>query len=167
MERYKSKIDIKQIYDGDTIEKVMVTLIPKEHLKMNGLEFLQGHDPNVWPGMVMTLDGLTLEFSLRIDGIDAPEMKPEHHYLNGTPRTEESIEKEKALAVKSKNALIELIQKSDNEIYISNPQEGKYARRMVCTCEVKDGDDYIDVGKYLISKNLAKPYEGGTKSPWF
>ena len=165
--RYKSKIDISQIYDGDTIERVVIILIPAEQLNRDNLDLFDVNKSAIWPGLSMTAEGLTYEFNLRIDGIDAPEMKPEHHYRDGTPRTPESIEEEKALALKAKDALIALIQKSGNEIYLSNPKEGKYARRMVCTCEVKDGNKYIDVGKVLVNEKLAKPYEGGTKSQWF
>ena len=120
----------------------------------------------IWPEILLDAEGLKLRFNLRIDGIDTPEMHPRSHYLDGTARTEESIQKEKEMAVAARNALIDLIKEGNNEIYVSQPKEGKYARRMVCTCEVKIKDEYINVADYLIKKNLGKPYEGGTKSKW-
>ena len=166
MKRYKVKIDPSQVYDGDTIERVIITLIPQDESSTIGLNLVKDKPEEIWPGITRTTEGLNLEFNLRIDGIDAPEMEPHHHDANGVQRTVESLNTEKKMARQAKQALLDLISKGNNEIYVSSPKEGKYARRMVCTCEVYIDQNYINVGDYLIEKKLARPYEGGTKSKW-
>ena len=160
----KAKVKPENVYDGDTIEKVSVLIYPLENADANA----KPRNPVLlWPDMYLTDNGIETEFSLRLAGIDTPEIHPYHTYHDGSVRTPESIESEKKLAQEAKQALIDFLRKYDFEIYISNPMDGKYAGRIVCRVFVKDENDKLrSVSNYLLTNNFARPYFGGTKSVW-
>lgn len=83
---------------------------------------------------------------VRIRGIDTPEIR------GGTEET-------KALAQKSKEALIKLF--DGRKITLYNLGRDKYFRILA---DVKADD--IDVKKYMISNGYAKEYDGGEKDSW-
>lgn len=84
--------------------------------------------------------------SVRIRGIDTAEMR------GGTAET-------KALAQKSKDALIKLFENRNITLY--NLNRDKYFRILA---DVKA--DNIEVKEYMIKNGFAKEYDGGKKSSW-
>lgn len=83
------------------------------------------------------------KFSVRLNGIDTPEMKGEN-------------EEEKEIAVKARDALSERIM--GKEIRLENVQTEKYGRLL---CEVYLGNDHLN--KWMIDERYAVEYDGGTK----
>lgn len=84
---------------------------------------------------------------IRVNGIDTPEMR------GSSPAV-------KALAVKAKT-LVSNELTSAKYVILKNIKRGKYFR-VVADVEC-DGNDLAQI---LIDANLAKPYDGGTKTKW-
>jgi endonuclease YncB( thermonuclease family) len=111
--------EITSIYDGDTF-------------RCN----LQGYPPIVGE-----------RISIRINGIDTPEMKDHRPKI-------------KALARKAKQYTVQRLRKG-KQVILRNMQRGKYFRIVA--------DVYVDgrnLGQELIYAGLAKPYDGGKKPKW-
>jgi endonuclease YncB( thermonuclease family) len=83
------------------------------------------------------------KFSVRLNGIDTPEMKGKN-------------EEEKEIAVKARDALSERIM--GKEIRLENVQTEKYGRLL---CEVYLGN--VHLNKWMIDERYAVEYDGGTK----
>jgi endonuclease YncB( thermonuclease family) len=92
--------------------------------------------------------GQDVETSIRIAGIDAPEIKGK-------------CEKERALAEQARQTVIRLL--NDSQIQIYNIRLEKYAGRVMAQVQTADG---IDIGKYMIEKGLARPYHGEKRRSW-
>ncbi len=92
--------------------------------------------------------GQEVETSLRIDGIDTPEIKGK-------------CEKERRLAAAARGELESLL--SDHMIKIYNVRLEKYAGRVLAKAQTTDG---IDIGGHMISKGFARPYHGEKRRPW-
>lgn len=106
-----------KVYDGDTI--TVASRIP---------EF----NPNT-----------IYRFSIRIRGIDAPEMKSQN-------------EEEKEMAIKARDALNKML--LNKIVTLDNLSSEKYSRLLA--------DVYcngISVGDFMLNKRYAVPYDGGTK----
>lgn len=161
---YEAVIDPKNVYDGDTIEKVSVLIYPldsnfdKEAIpELNTLVEL-------WPDIYLAAGGIRCQFNLRLYGIDTPEMHPHHIKPDGTVRTQESLDKEKALAQKAKTVLIDLLKSHKWTIYISDIENGKYAGRFVGKAFVKDENGKLrSIANHLLMKGVARHYFGGHK----
>lgn len=109
---------VYSVYDGDTITVIV----------------------NDWPPLFRKM-------SIRINGIDTPEMRGK-------------CDEEKALAVISKQLNIDALDGA-KIITLENARKGKYFRLLA--------DVYID-GKSLaqmqINAGLARPYDGGARKSW-
>jgi len=92
--------------------------------------------------------GEEIETSLRIDGIDAPEMKGK-------------CAKERTLAEAARQELSILL--DDNLIRIYNIRLEKYAGRVLAQVETSGG---IDIGRHMIEKGFARPYHGEKRQSW-
>ena len=160
---YPAVIKPEDVYDGDTIENVSVLIYPLDELIKNKVK-----DPlQLWPNVLLTNQGIVANFSLRLAGIDTPEMHPHDKYEDGTVRTSQSIAEEKKLAKLAKQALIDYLAKHDYKIYVADPDDGKYAGRIVCRAFVKDNNNKLrSVSNYMLAQNYAKPYFGGRKRKW-
>ena len=160
---YKVTIDPDNIYDGDTIEHVRVLIYP--------MDSAVGHtqpklDMELWPNIYLTDSGIETRFSLRLEGIDTPEMHP-HHMRDGKARTQESLDHEKQLAQKARQGLIDYLKQYNYECWLSDYQDGKYAGRIVANLYVKDENKKLrSVSNYMISKGFARQYFGKTKQGW-
>jgi len=82
-------------------------------------------------------------FSVRLNGIDSPEIK------GSTPT-------EKALAIKSRDALNKLI--FEKVIELRNNKKEKYGR-LLADVYLQD----LHVNKWMLDNKLAVPYDGGKK----
>lgn len=149
----------KQIYDGDTIERVEVKLFD-----YTPIDFEQ--EEEVWPDLIQKEDGVYAKFNLRLYGIDTPEMHPHHKDAHGNKRSEESLTLEKEKAKEARQALIDLLKETNYEFHITDAIEGKYAGRIVCRIFVNKDGKIFDISHYLIEKGLGIPYFGGHKMPW-
>ena len=117
--------DITSIYDGDTL----TVQIP--------------HIPDVFGK----------DLSIRISGIDTPEMK-------STCTTKEERERERLLATKARDVVLNMVASGDR-VTLKGLDRDKYFRLIA--------EVYIDgrsIGEELISLGLAVPYSGGTKIGW-
>lgn len=92
--------------------------------------------------------GQEIETSLRIEGIDAPEIKSK-------------CEKERTLAAAARTELETLL--SGQSIQIYDVRLEKYAGRVLAKAQTTAG---IDISRHMISKGLARPYHGEKRRPW-
>ena len=147
-QRYTGYVETtEQIRDGDTIRDAMVKIA----------DFSDRGE--VWPGIVITDDGVFSTLDIRIAGIDAPEMSP-----RGADRTEESKDRERQLARQARTMLRDLIMsRGGGRFTVTQPAHGKFAGRMLATVWIGG----TNVGEALINSDLAKPYSGrGPRPSW-
>lgn len=97
----------------------------------------------IWKGTYVLTD-------IRVNGIDTPEKK-------GRAK----CDSEAALAERASAATKELIY--DKDVLLFNVQYEKYGGRVLGDVKTLDGRSVAD---NLVQKNLAKPYDGGTKQSW-
>jgi endonuclease YncB( thermonuclease family) len=91
--------------------------------------------------------GLSLTASVRIRGIDTPEMRGE-------------CPEEKALAAAARDLLAELAGPS---IRLTHIADDKYAGRVLANVASADGAD-LAIG--MIVRGYARPYDGGARGSW-
>ena len=151
----------EQVYDGDTLSDIVIKIA----------DFSERGE--VWPEIFLTDEGVFTRFNLRLAGIDTPEKHPRKTWPDGSPRSEASRDRERALAAKARTALIGMLtgpeQTFPAPFIVKDPQLGKYAGRIVAGVYLPDTHipgALIDIGQALIQLNLAKPYDGGTKARW-
>ena len=113
----------------------------------------------VFPNVVVADGGIYIENGVRIAGIDTPEIRPSKKRADGTPRSEKSRTNEKNAAIVARDAVRDLLSANDFRFAIADVDMDKYGR-VLATVFVAD----VNVGEYLIEKNLAVRYDGGTKT---
>jgi len=91
----------------------------------------------------------TISVSVRIRGVDAPEMKSKCPEL-----------RERAAA--AKQALASMLASSDGKLTLSSISGDKYFGRVVADVIVADG---LDAGAELLAAGMVTPYDGGRKPP--
>ena len=94
----------------------------------------------VWPGLTWT-------GSIRLDGIDTPELRGR-------------CPEERSAARAAREALV--AQLDGWTVTVQDPTHGLYAGRVVATVWA----DGADVGQTLIAAGHARPYAGGTREGW-
>lgn len=87
------------------------------------------------------------EIGVRIRGLDTPEIRGK-------------CEQEKALAIRARDRLRELL-RAASAIVLSEPERGKYFR--IVATVLADG---MDVAEVLIAEGLARRYDGGHREGW-
>ena len=92
--------------------------------------------------------GQSIETSVRINGIDTPEMRGK------CPR-------EKQMAAAAQAELARLLH--NGTIRLTNIHTGKYAGRIVADAETADGKN---IRAHMIEKGLARPYGGEKRGAW-
>lgn len=126
-------LPIVEVYDGDTIKTDLSWRMPYPLNKI----------------------------SIRIDGIDTPEMPAKSYATTGKLGRSHCI-KEAELALAAKARLVELIG-TNTKMKVYNFKYGKWAGRIVA--DVKIGG--IDIAKTLIKEGFAVEYYGsGPKQDW-
>jgi len=95
--------------------------------------------------------------SVRINGIDTPEMPAASYAITGKLGRAKCV-KEAELALKAKQFVLDAT-KGHPIMTVSNFGYGKYASRILGTVTVNG----VDIGQALIDNNLAVPYDGGAK----
>lgn len=141
-----------QVYDGDTLRGIRINLVETTDVR----------NCEVFPGIFVEGGSVYVRTNLRIFGIDTPEKRPRKYNRDGTPRTELERERERQAAEKARQALVGLLEGNDWRFMVINPRLGKYASRIVAKVLVGD----VDVSQYLLHRQLAVPYTGGTKPVW-
>jgi endonuclease YncB( thermonuclease family) len=92
--------------------------------------------------------------AVRLLGIDTPEIKPHHN-----SRTDDSIKREKELAIKAKELLIKLM--GDNLIFVVFEKDDKYGRPLVTI--YRDKTETKSINQQILESGLANLYDGGHK----
>lgn len=92
--------------------------------------------------------GQDVETRIRLDGIDAPELKGK-------------CESERRMAVEARDRVAQLA--TGGRVILRNIQYGKYAGRVVARVETPDGRDFSEA---LLSAGLGRPYDGRRREPW-
>jgi len=110
--------EIVSVYDGDTFTA----------------------DVAVWPGQ-------TNRVHVRVDGIDAPEIRAR-------------CAREKSLAMKARDAMRGILARG--RVMLTHIRRGKYAGRMLASVHVAG----MDVGAEMIRRGLAREYHGGKRGSW-
>ena len=90
--------------------------------------------------------GHSVEVSVRVRGIDAPEIRGK-------------CASERSLAAQAKSAAASLVGK---RVLLRDVGPDKYAGRVVATVETATGD----LAEALKSMRLARPYDGGKRTGW-
>lgn len=92
--------------------------------------------------------GQDVESSVRIAGIDAPEIKGK-------------CIKEREMAERARQALKALL--ADSEISLYNIRLEKYAGRVLAEAVNKNG---VNISKHMLEKGLVRPYGGEKREGW-
>lgn len=92
--------------------------------------------------------GTAIETSIRIDGIDAPEIKGK-------------CKKETAMAKAARQEIVMLTKNGAVAIY--NIRHEKYAGRVLAEVKTVDGTDLV---QHMLDKRLARPYQGQKRQGW-
>ena len=147
--------DIETVYDGDTIQDVLVLLHKFNRPQTENL--------SLWPGVERHIDGIYSLTDIRIRGIDTPE-----HRVS-TEKSEEERTRIKARAAAATDFLKGLIEKSSidgvqQSIEIRNPDFDKYAGRVLADVVCYHDGKEINVAEALIEAHHAVAYDGGTKT---
>ncbi|MFN3765613.1 MAG: thermonuclease family protein [Aliihoeflea sp.] len=108
-----------RVIDGDTVEA----------------------DVHVWPGH-------TVRVSVRLRGIDAPELRSR-------------CAAEKTAARNARDALAGLL--ASGAFHVRNIDGDKFFGRVVADIETPDGEAIVD---HLLAAGLARPYDGKARAPW-
>ena len=85
--------------------------------------------------------------SVRVNGIDTPELRGK-------------CEREKELAIKTKERVESLLKTSDT-IVLENLSRGSFFR--IVADVIIDG---VSLGEIILNEGLATPYRPGSESPW-
>ena len=106
---------------------------------------------------LLEIQPIPFKFSIRLNGIDTPEMKSK------------SLD-EKEHAKKSKQALSEMIPPGSLVSFNLREEDGpieydKYGRVLAYVYTNKDGKD-INLSEWMLENKYAVKYEGGTKKDW-
>ncbi len=91
--------------------------------------------------------GQDIEVSVRLDGIDTPELRGK-------------CEDEKELARKAREFLIKL---AGDTVMLRDIHYGKYAGRVIARVLTEDGEDLVAA---LINAGHGRPYSGGKRQGW-
>ena len=95
--------------------------------------------------------GQDLETSVRLLGVDAPELRG-------------ACEFERLLARRSRAFVVRVVGRvSGAEVRLSDIQLGKFAGRVVARVRTPDGED---LGRALVAAGLARHYRGGRRQSW-
>ena len=105
-------------------------------------------DGDSFRGWAVLLPGHRVEVTVRIRGIDAPE-------LHGT------CQNERAAALAAKAALAQLL--NNGSFFLTEVSADKYYGRVVA--QVRDGEGH-DIGQRLLTAGHARPYDGGKRTGW-
>lgn len=92
--------------------------------------------------------GQDVETRVRLAGVDAPELAGR-------------CERERALARDARAFVEDMV--DSGEVVLSQIQYGKFAGRVVARVETLSGED---LSAALLAAGLARPYEGGARTPW-
>ena len=109
---------VVSVYDGDTIRV----------------------EASIWPG-------LTWQGSVRVRGIDTPELRGK-------------CPEEKEMALAARDFVREQV---GREIILVDFERGKYAGRVVASVRLTNGTDLTEV---LVKTGHGRPYDGGAREPW-
>jgi len=97
-----------------------------------------------------TFPGNWVETSVRVNGIDTPEIKGK-------------CEEEKRLALMAKRFVISAV---GEKVELRNVFLGKFAGRVVADVVIPDSKMGKDLGVLLVQAGLARPYTGGKREGW-
>lgn len=111
-------------------------------------EILRVYDGDTVDAKIRVWIGQEIETSVRIDGIDAPEIKGK-------------CAKERIQAEKARQELIRIL--NNEAVAIYNIRLEKYAGRVLAQVQTARG---INVGQHMIEKGLARAYHGKARLPW-
>ena len=143
--------DVEDVYDGDTITDV--------HILVSAVDFSSIEQlGEVFPNIVLKENGIYVQNSIRITGIDTPEIRVSTKKADGTPRSDVSRANEKKAAIAARDAVRRLFEDNGLLFTISEVEHDKFGRVLGV---VTVGD--VNVAEYLIEKGHALPYDGGTK----
>lgn len=92
--------------------------------------------------------GMTWEGSVRVAGVDTPEIRGE-------------CEEERRMALQARVMVRELLVGS--LVLLAGVHDDKYGGRVVATVLLEDGRDLADV---LVDAGVGRPYDGGTRRGW-
>ena len=118
---------------------------------------------SVYDGDTLTVNAyprpqMTIRTSVRVKGIDTPE-------INGQCEAEKqraNLARDVAKEMVGERVILQNIE-LDKRIVLQNVQLGKYAGRVVADVILEDGRSLADI---LITADLARPYDGGTREGW-
>ena len=147
---YGSIATIEDVYDADTINRVLILFHEYSSGPMPG-------DLDAWPGLQKREDGIYIFTNIRIRGIDAAEIKRSRKY------PEEERDRAKERGFEARDYLRSLVDKSVVDefpltIEIRDPDFGTYATRTLADVYLHINGERISVAEKLLEKRYAVPF---------
>ncbi len=155
---YGSITDLDDVYDADTINRVLILFHAYNSGPMQG-------DYDAWPGIQKREDGIYIYTNIRIRGIDAAEIERSRKY----PEEERDRAKERGL--EARDYLRSLVEQSAVDEFpltmeIRDPDFGTYASRTVADVFLHINGERISVAEDLLEKRHAVPYSFDYDFQW-
>lgn len=106
-------------------------------------DVLNVYDGDTITALVHMWPDISIEVGIRLADIDTPEIR-------GRCKAEEEA------AIQARNFVVNMVENSNNRIWVRNIETGKYAGRVIGNVLTETGED---IGESLLSYGLAVPYE--------
>lgn len=155
---YGSIAHIDDVYDADTINRVLILF----HAYGSGP---MPADFDAWPGLQKREDGIYIKTNIRIQGVDAAEVRRSSKY------PEEERERAKERGFDARDYLRNLVEQSTIDdfpltIEIRNPEFGAYPNRTVADLYLHINGARISVAEKLIETRHAVPFSFDYNFQW-
>ena len=155
---YGSITDIDDVYDADTINRVLILFHAYNSEPMPG-------DIDAWPGIQKREDGIYIYTNIRIRGIDAAEVRQSRKY------PQEERERAKGRGLEARDYLRGLVEQSAVDEFpltmeIRDPDFGTYAGRTVADVFLHINGERISVAEHLLENRYAVPYSSDYDFQW-
>ncbi len=155
---YGSIANIDDVYDADTINRVLILFHKYESGPMPG-------DLEALPGLQKREDGIYIITNIRIKGVDAAEIERSRKY----PEAERDRAKERGFD--ARDYLRNLVEQSKIDdfpftIEIRNPDFGTYARRTVADIYLHINGERISVAEKLFETRHGVPFSFDYDFQW-
>ncbi len=155
---YGSIAHIDNVYDADTINNVLILFHAYESGPMP-------IDLDAWPGLQKREDGVYIRTNIRIQGVDAAEIRRSAKY----PEAERDRAKERGF--EARDYLRSLVEQSTIDefpriIEIRNPDFGTYAGRTVADIYLHINGKRISVAESLFETRHGVPFSFDANFQW-
>lgn len=155
---YGSIDNIDKVYDADTVNDVLILFHKYESGPIPG-------DLDAWPGLQKREDGIYIMTNIRLQGVDAAEVRRSGNY----PDEEQDLAKQRGFD--ARDYLRSLVEQSKIDDFpltmeIRNPEFGTYPKRTVADLYLHINGERIAVAEKLFETRHAVPYLSDHHFQW-